>query len=173
LTFHWGRAISTFLVSTLDTLLGTSEAGDDAAADAAARNPGSTAMGAASNIPGPVGDAAGTTKAVGDALVAGGGHYVNEADEDLRNFEDAQDPGDNTHPDPAVVNAACSAGSTSKFCGAWHLAHDQANAGSNGANNGGGNASDPGPDQQNDDPDAAMLQRSLVSVKRTSSTANE
>jgi len=151
-TFHWDR----FFVSLLDSILQTQRAGDDAAADAAAEsNPGSDALGAVSKIPGPVGEAAGTAQTLGDALNAGD-PFVNEADRGLNDFENQQDPGDNTHPDPAVVNAACSAGSTSKFCGPWHRDHDQANSGGNGGSNGGGNASDPGPDQQND-PDAAML----------------
>lgn len=100
------------------------------------------------------GGAATTTNAIGDGLNAGAPHFVNEADHDLKHFEEAQDPGDNTHPDPAVVDRACSAGSTSHFCGAWHREHDSAGTGS--ANHGGGNASDPGPDQQNN-PDAALL----------------
>lgn len=94
------------------------------------------------------GGAANVTNPIGDGLNAGAPRFVNEADRDLKYFEERQDPGDNTHPDPAVVDRACAAGSTSRYCGAWHRDHDSERSGSN--NNGGDNASDPGPDQQND-----------------------
>ncbi|MEJ2590811.1 MAG: hypothetical protein P8178_05315 [Candidatus Thiodiazotropha sp.] len=100
------------------------------------------------------GTSASVTNAVGDGLNAGAPHFVNEADRDLKHFEEAQDPGDDTHPDPAVVDRACAAGSTSRYCAAWHREHDEAGAGS--GNSGGDNSSDPGPDQQKD-PDTALL----------------
>lgn len=100
------------------------------------------------------GGAATTTNAVGDGLNAGAPRFVNEADRDLKHFEERQDPGDNTHPDPAVVDRACAAGSTSHYCAAWHREHDSEGSGS--ANNGASNSSDPGPDEQNN-PDTALL----------------
>ncbi len=80
--------------------------------------------------------------------------YVNEADKDLAAFERERDSGDGSRPDPAKVNSACAAGSTSRYCGAWHQDHDSDQSGS--GNTGGGNASAPGPDQQNN-PDTALL----------------
>jgi len=91
------------------------------------------------------GTSSSVTNAVSDGLNAGAPHFVNEANREHKYFEDAQDPGDDTHPDPPVVDRACAGGSTSRYCTAWHREHDEADAGS--GNSGGDNSSDPGPDQ--------------------------
>ncbi|WP_020674986.1 CC_3452 family protein [Geopsychrobacter electrodiphilus] len=151
--FSWSRAGHKLLSSLLIAIIPGASLVDDANTVVHADdNPGAAAVTVAGKIPG-FGTAATVTNAVGDSINAGAPRFVNEADRDLKHFEDAQDPGDNTHPDPAVVDRACSAGSSSRFCGAWHREHDSEQ--SNAAGNAGGGASDPGPDQQTD-PDTAL-----------------
>lgn len=103
----------------------------------------------------------GVAATIGDALSAGGGHYVNDADEALRSFESTHSYNEfqghdssNEQPDGEIVRTACAAGSTSQYCGSWLDNYNRNNPES--GSNSGGNSSRPGPDQQTD-PDAAML----------------
>ena len=151
--FSWSRAGHKLLSSLLTAIIpGASLVDDVNTVVHAGDNPGAAAVTVAGKIPG-FSTASTVTNALGDAINAGAPLFVNEADRDLKHFEEAQDPGDNTHPDPAVVDRACSAGSTSHFCGAWHREHDSEQSNSGG--NDGGGATDPGPDQQTD-PDTAL-----------------